>query len=230
MDNITIDFITTACNRPELLNKTYSSFVSKLKGINFMKSTLYINIDPAPNNNEFSKMVEIAKRFFGNVVVNNPETPNFAKAVKWCTSQTKEKYVFYLEDDWTLSQDINIQDLIKILENDSTIKKVQLRNKHVSNNCPGNKDRFGLPPGLWDAEFLRNFSKTMNGNINPESQIVQYQRNLRKEGTEVKKVIYGDEIIIHDIGRWWLKQNKLKRDYNNNEDKWSPWITWKKSN
>ena len=33
-----LEFTTTACNRPELLDKTYESFVNKLHGINWKES------------------------------------------------------------------------------------------------------------------------------------------------------------------------------------------------
>jgi len=224
--NTSIEFITTSCNRPEILDRTYNSFTTNLKNINFTESTLYINVDPAPNNDHIEEMKKVANKYFGTVVINNPKKPNFAKAVKWCTSQPKGKYVFYLEDDWNLSTEVDIYSLIDIMEKDTNIKKVQLRNKCISNNAPGNKHRFGLPPGLWQSEILINFSKQMIDNLNPESQIVNYQRKLMKDGFDVKKVIFGDSIIIHDIGRWWLKQKKLKRNYGNNENKWTPWIGW----
>ena len=51
-----LEFTTTACNRPEILEKTYKSFTTNLKDINFNKSTLYINIDPSPDNNNITKI------------------------------------------------------------------------------------------------------------------------------------------------------------------------------
>lgn len=227
MEKIPLEFITTSCNRPELLSRTYASFTKNLEGIDYSKSTLYINIDPAPNNDKFQKICEIAKKYFGNVVINNPKEPNFARAVNWCTSQTKSNHVFYLEDDWELSININIHDLIKIMNNDSNIKQVQLRKRVKTDICQENTDTFGFPPGLWNANFLRIFSRSMNGDTNPEVQIINFQRKLRKNKNMVKKVIYGDVPITHDIGRWWLKQKQLTRDYGNNENKWTPWVKWK---
>ena len=46
IEQIPMEFITTACNRPSVLNVTYDLFTKRLKNIDFKKSTLYINIDP----------------------------------------------------------------------------------------------------------------------------------------------------------------------------------------
>ena len=35
MAGIALEFTTTSCNRPEILQTTYGSFVSKLKGVDF---------------------------------------------------------------------------------------------------------------------------------------------------------------------------------------------------
>ena len=44
-----INFTTTATVRPDILEKTYKSFTNKLVGIDFSKTTIYINIDLLPN-------------------------------------------------------------------------------------------------------------------------------------------------------------------------------------
>ena len=40
-----LEFVTCAVNRPNILDKTYSSLQKHLKGVNFQKSKLYIHIE-----------------------------------------------------------------------------------------------------------------------------------------------------------------------------------------
>lgn len=225
---MTIDFITTACNRPELLDRTLESFTKNLKNIDYSTSILYINVDPAPTDENIGQIKEVCRKYFKQVALNQTTEPNFAKAVQWCTSKPKREFVFYLEDDWTLSKEVNIHDLIKIMKSDDNIKEVQLRKMDKHLNIEENTHVFGFPPGLWRSDFLNDFSKIIKTDINPELQMIQYQRELRNKKIMVCKKIYADVPIIHDLGRWWLKKNKLERDYGNKEKKWTPWIKWKK--
>ena len=97
-----MEFTTTACNRPELLERTYSSFTKNIKGLDFKKCILYINVDPSPHGQNIEKNEEVAKKYFGKVIVNYPDKPNFARAVIWCFTQVRGEYFFHLEDDWVL--------------------------------------------------------------------------------------------------------------------------------
>ena len=92
-----LDFTTTAVSRPEVVNKTYRSFCSKLKGVEFDKCTLYINIDPFPVNSDRKKVIKVAEYYFGKVVVNTPSKGNFTKACNWCWKSAKTEYIFNLQ-------------------------------------------------------------------------------------------------------------------------------------
>ena len=65
-----IEFATCAVNRPKLLDITYSTLIKHLKGVDFSKSILYINIDPTPTSKNLHKVEEVAKKYFGKVVTN----------------------------------------------------------------------------------------------------------------------------------------------------------------
>ena len=94
---ISLEFCTTATFRPEIIDRTYKSFTDNLLGIDFKISTLYLNVDPIPVGNT-KEVIDVAKKYFGNVVYNIPEEPNFTKAIKWCWSQVKNEYFFNLEE------------------------------------------------------------------------------------------------------------------------------------
>ena len=64
--DLIIDFTTTACVRPWVLDATYKSYSTNLKGIDFKKCTLYINVDPIGNTSQYSAedVVAVAEKYF----------------------------------------------------------------------------------------------------------------------------------------------------------------------
>ena len=112
----TIDIVTTATIRPEILDKTYKSFVDNL----FLDRScfrLIINVDPAGDKHRTQQdVLNIAKKYFSDIIYNFPIDPCFTKSVKWLWANTQSTYVFHLEDDWTINQRIDINDMISILD------------------------------------------------------------------------------------------------------------------
>ena len=226
MAGIALEFTTTSCNRPGILDITYSSYVSRLKGIDFKKSTLYINIDPAPDSSNILEMEKVAKKYFGKVVANYPKEPNFAAAVIWCFSQVKGEYFFHLEDDWILKQRINVADMIK---------KVGKHNiQCVLNKKIILKNELGEPcfvPSLFRTKIVKKYLPLMDSASNPEYQMKMIFRKNTAGLKSYKSVLWRESHeISKDIGRDWLKKNRIVRDYAKTggpSSKWSPWITWK---
>ena len=206
---MSFEFTTTACCRPEIIERTYQSFSNNLLNVNFSKSILYINIDPIPKNTNPELVLDIAKKYFGEVIYNIPKSPNFTNALKWCWSKPKNKYFFHLEDDWILLKSIDINVLVKLINN-----------KYVSVLLRGyKKDRntIDLAPSLFSTEFANRISKKLNINYNPEEQIrAPIGSDIRISEPTDCTLRYPDEIVIKDIGREWLRNNNIKR--NNTKD------------
>ena len=222
-----LEFTTTACNRPEILYQTYKSYTTKLKGIDFKKSTLYINIDPAPNNDNIMNVIHVAKYFFGNVVYNIPETPNFAEAVLWCFNQVKGEFFFHLEDDWILREEININDMIKILNKGNYLQCILNKKSNIEPFEPA------FIPSLFRTKVMKFYLSLMNNESNPEAQIKNIYRNNLYNIRKYVSINFKTNIeLSHDIGREWLKKKGLKRDYDKHKDSsiksknWTPWTTW----
>jgi len=226
MAEIALEFTTTSCNRPEILDLTYSSYVSRLKGIDFQKSTLYINIDPAPDSSNISEMEKVAKKYFGKVVANYPKEPNFAAAIIWCFSQVKGEYFFHLEDDWMLKQRVDVATMIKKVgeHNIQCVlnKKVMLKNE-LGEPC--------FIPSLFRTEIVKRYLPLMNSASNPEYQMKMIFRKNKAGLNTYRSVLWRkSHEISKDIGRAWLKKNGIVRDYaktGKSSAKWSPWITWR---
>lgn len=220
MNKIILDFTTTACNRPEILDITYNSFTNNLKNVDFKNSTLYINIDPSPNNNNIMDIIKVAKKYFGNVVYNIPDKPNFTEAVLWCFKQVKTDYFFHLEDDWLLLHPIDIIDVIyNLYKNDNLLQCIL--------NTKSNHEPFepAFIPSLFRKKIVDFYTLNMNNIINPELQMKLIFRNNLYGIQKYKSIQYRPGIALSkDIGRQWLKKNGLKRDYTTNKSSWATWM------
>lgn len=187
----TIDIVTTATIRPEILDKTYKSFVDNL----FLDRScfrLIINVDPAGDKHRTQQdVLNIAKKYFSDIIYNFPIDPCFTKSVKWLWANTQSTYVFHLEDDWTINQRIDINDMISILDKYPKICSVRLSKGHIVASrkvidpipCPyiQKEDvgkfllfpRISFNPTLFRGVFVRNASAVMTDYLNPESQLVK---------------------------------------------------------
>lgn len=196
-----ISFTTTALVRPEIIEKTYASFSKNLVGIDLSKCTLYINIDPIPNNANPMPVIKIARKFFGEVCVRIPMSPNFSSAVNWCWESANTPYIFHLEDDWLLLKEIDIQKTIKLFDKGAL--------EVVFKAYAYEYDRLVLSPAIWKRDLYKTFAGKLDININPEIQL----RNKKFAATfgisNIKSV--GKRPIVRDIGREWLVGRNLKK-------------------
>ena len=225
---ISIEFTTTACNRPKILEQTYKSYTHNIKNVDFTKSTLYINIDPAPDNTNISEVINIARKYFGNVIYNTPNEPNFAKAIIWCFQQVKGEYFFHLGDDWILMREVNIYDMIDIIKLPN-VSQCILNKKNIN---PREIYEPAFIPSLFLTKIVKVFLQLMNNESNPEAQMKNIFRKNIFQIQKYKSKSFASHIeLSRDIGREWLNRNGIKRDYDkhrtDNNQKWTPWTTWK---
>lgn len=186
-----LEFTTTACCRPELVDKTYTSFQKNLLGVDWKQSTLYLNVDPLPSDKKQEYVKKIAQLFFGKVVSNEPDEANFCKALKWCWNQPKKDF-FHLEDDWIMTRKVNIEDLFIILNGKKELDMVCLRAyAEISDN------RICLSPALIRYDFAAR-SGRLESTKNPEQQL----RTIKGKARQFPLNSRG--IAIKDIGRKWM--------------------------
>lgn len=208
---VNLEFTTTAMRRPDILDKTYASFVSKLTGINYSKSTLYINIEPFPDEVPIKDVIKVAQKYFGTVVPNFPKECNFTIAVKWCWSQVKGDYAFHLEDDWILMNKVKIAQLIRRCKD--PVVQVALRAYSYTYN------KIVLSPSLITGDFVRRVSEKLDITSNPEVQL----RGDNVEGCF--NLAFPNRIILKDTGRAWIK----KSDYAKCSNTKYEFVAWKKN-
>jgi len=224
MSKIALEFTTTACNRPSVLNATYASYCKNLTGIDFSKSTVYLYVDPAPDSKNIQMVEEVARKYFGTVIVNYSSSPNFAAAALWCFSQVKGEFFFHLEDDWKLMKAINIHSMISKLGTSNL-------------QCVLNKGRTSITiketgepcfvPSLIATQYWKKYLTNFRLDINPEYQMKVLFKNKSTGLFKNRSIYYNPaQELSKDIGRSWLMANKLARSYTPGA-KWSPWIKWR---
>jgi len=206
-----ISFTTTATVRPDLIDKTYSSFSKNLYGIDIKDCTLYINIDPIPTTNQID-VVNVAKQYFNTVKCNFPKKGNFPKALSWVWKNAISKYVFNLEDDWLLNRPVDINTLIKMIDSDNNILGVSL-NAYLFNS---NKFRIRLSPGLFKGSWTQSMAKKLLFNNCPELQLRQIESNYIMLNYPEYNSISEGNIIVNDIGRIWRESHKLAKSSSKN--------------
>jgi hypothetical protein len=216
-----LDFATTAVCRPQILDRTYSSFLGQLKG-DWRPGTLYINIDPLPEKADPTATIEVARKHFPQVLVNTPARSSFPSAVKWCWGQPQTDYFFYLEDDWDLTQEVQVDKLLELLRQNEKLACINLR------AYPIRDERICLSPGLWRSSAARVLAERLTLDANPEKQLRPTSptnpigdRHLGFLGRQ-----FPDDYrakMIRDSGREWLAtQSEYEKDGGIHFTTWKP--------
>jgi hypothetical protein len=207
-----MEFTTTATCRPEIIRRTYESFSTNLLNVSLGASTLYLNVDAAPEGNDPQDIIAIAKMYFRNVVANISTTPCFCQAFKWCWERPNDDFFFHLEDDWLLLKPIDIKDLFETFNRfDDKLAVINLRAYLEITD-----DRICLSPGLVKTIFAQYIVDELDVTTNPEPQ-TRVTGPANRTGKN-KMGYYGlqypvqsPEIVIQDIGRPWLAKRGLQR-------------------
>jgi hypothetical protein len=176
----------------------------------FKQATLVINIDPFPNftdDNKRKEVADIARSFFGNVIVNMPAKGNFAQAVKWCFSNVNTYYNFHLEDDWLLLTPLKLS-LFNQFFLTPHVQQVGLRAWKTA------KNDFWLSPSIIRGDFCRNMASQMNDASNPEEQIRLLMKDYKREGFLYFPFDY-KSVILKDLGRTWMRTQEYDRGLSN---------------
>ncbi len=226
--SIVMDFTTPAMARPDILDKTYSSFSKNLKGIDLKECRLFINIDPLPSDVNRTKVIEVAKKYFGEVHPNCPDKANFTTACNWLWSNAETEYIFHIEDDWQLIKEVPVKRMLKYFKKHSELMEVCLRAyRYKYTICP-------LSPNIMHKRYYKAVAGKLNEKVNPEIQLRGKNFGIEMPAPSLgvkwqgKIIAYPEnqvDVVIKDIGREWLKKSKFKKP--RRKGKFTSWETKK---
>jgi hypothetical protein len=238
---MTLDITTTAIIRPDILDKTLTSFRKNLLyGDDYR---IILNVDPVGYAVSPNEVLYVYKNHFPNseIIHNFPETPNFPKAFKWVWSQVKSEYSFHLEDDWLLLNPIDINEMLKVFPLFPTLAQLRfmvgkIKSRVVYEACkwngnfyhilPGHERAhgFGGQPGLLRGSYVRQMAKYLNETEDPEKQlknvdftphVTDYIYGLFSSKVEIDKTGPIERAVptadIKDIGRQWNKDMNFEK-------------------
>jgi len=233
-DPRTIDVVCTATRRPAIIEQTFKSFSERL--FKRYPTRLIINVDPVGENVHPSTIEHIGKKYFGDVIINRPSTPSFFKAFKWVFTNCTSKYIFHLQDDWLLTRDRNILEMIRYLDTYPDLACVRLQfNGKVEGTVLNDKMMTGTKyydhPALWKRQFYNEIMPFYLDNYGTEFQLrAMCPENKANINTVLKRWHFGvyheGGSSIRDIGREWLQTAGITQVY----DKTGRYLTgWNKS-
>lgn len=250
------DIVCTATLRPELLFKTLQSFNYNLFNSEIGNYRFTVNIDLTGVHSKedikpkLSEVLSVINGFnFKEVILRWTDKPNFATAWFWIMGYLQEPLVFYLEEDWLLLREVDLDEMLLYFRED--LKLVHLRlsafnagDRTCKNwnkftywngkyfNIKGN-DKFAIGwsghPGFTRVDFLRKAMAAMNFTSNPEKQIKgrRYPCQMNKLLLEHNLGVYikpCEHAQIKDLGRNWMIENGFKKSGNK-----AFFTTWEKT-
>ena len=233
----TLDIVTTAVIRPDILDRTYGTFKEHCFKDYPIKNVI-INVDPV-GVGDADNMSNVARKHFpdSELHIRRPFVPNFAEAFMWTWKKANADYVFNLEDDWECLYDVPVSNMIKFMEDHPDIGSIRLslweseseRVRAVTssmrpyNFIPYNaedgffellgeqKERLGVSghPTLYRGDLIRVLRLLIDPRYNPE-KFLRHAEQPQMVMTNWRVGVWikpDSPAQIRDIGEAWRKQH-----------------------
>lgn len=239
MRNNMIEILMTATRRPEIIEKTLSSFKKNM--FDYIPAKVIINIDPiGPGTTD--EIIDIVKHYFELSFVSMPPEANFSKAFKQVWSMAQSRFCLWLEDDWELKIPVSLPDMIDLISSTPYLASLRLpwvktEERYMKNwkykfpyfrmnnlsglfMCPEDIKRevgFCGHPSLLNGIFVNRCAKLIDVNLNPEKQFHHGNQRLIDEAMRWKYAVYAkpnQQAAVEDIGRKWMIENGFKKKGN----------------
>lgn len=217
-----IDITTTAVIRPLIFERTLSSFRENVftdRVLRKCNCRIIINVDKIGEEEYHGRgdVLNIAYKYFDNVIYNLPDEPGFSKALIWCWKNTTAEYVFNLEEDWIALNPINLGEMIKILNNYENLVSLRLNKESLEKKYDDNlkliyHEKLSLNPTLFKGEFIRGVVKLMDEELNPEKQLRISDTPRGKYLEKFTHGIYTNKKLVEDIGREWMEKSNFVKE------------------
>lgn len=202
---------TTATWRPELLRQTLQSFTNNLVGLDAANAIMLINVDPAPvgDPDRTDEVLNVARDFFGCLIYNTPDIASFPMAVKWLWTAVDKEHdapFLHLEDDWVLTQRVELAPLLERFDADRNLTSIALR---AYRDMAGG--RVVLSPSLIRPSHAARMAAVMRADQDPEKSLRPWHKV--RQMLNLKAAIWPDKrVVVRDIGREWMAHRGLAKN------------------
>ncbi len=230
-----IDITCTATVRPDILDRTLYSFCNGFINRKADKYRFIMNVDPI-GDTAYTQIdvVNVAKSYFDNVVINAPNKSNFARAFIWTWTQTRAPWVIHLEDDWQLLRDVEIDEMfwlfgeyeklaiLRLPFTDAEQERAKQWNKWFPFNghfmeCPREMIgglAYSGHPSLIRGDWLRQVLPLLHVDGCPEKQIKHHNPLMNMILMQWRYGVFQrphEKKAIIDIGREWRIKNNFEK-------------------
>lgn len=240
-----VELTVVAARRPALLARTLESFHQRLFR-HFRLARASINIDPAWGGEvEAAECVTVMRSLFPDAVVFAPEKPGFTAAVKRLWSHSHAEYIFHLEDDWLLMEDVQPDDLSPF--DDPTVAQVSLmaKEKNWDRAQRGDyhyvkrrarllgvplpyrikRNAFTTSPAFTRGTFARGWAQLMDEAFDPEKQTYSgWNPPLEKFARGLRNYIHSGRqhySLVVDTGREWREARNIEKKIIDGQSLWT---------
>jgi GT2 family glycosyltransferase len=183
MANKEVTLFLTACNRPDLLRITLTSFIKyntyPIKEVIIMEDSGYKGI------NDFA----IALLPFPCKIIYNEKRLGQMKSIENGSKFIKTDYVFHCEEDWEFYDSGFIEESFKILDKDPKVCCVFLRGFEENRIRSGINIDFTDRGGYYYVKQLLHKPKKEGGELRA-SGVLSFNPGLRKKEISLSKIPY----------------------------------------
>lgn len=239
MNDILVDITMTATRRPSILIKTLDSFYSNMFKPIIDRCRIIINVDPVGDDIQSCELSKIIEIYFERYIIGMPREASFPRAFNWCWNHIEAPWIFHLEDDWELMQNVDVLAMIKCMEDNQDLAALRLSMFPAGETpidmmknwnrwvpwCPQagiykikeeERHRIGVcgHPTMFRHAFVKNTLPLMDPEKNPEKQFQGPHREMMDEMMQWCYGVYakpGDPPAIRDIGREWMAKNNFHK-------------------
>jgi len=121
-----IDIIRTSSSRPELLELTTESWKKYLK---FDGELRWILHEDVLNSDKIEAIKKIGSNY-DIFQINNPAIGQ-GESLFWLLEQVKTKLILYIEDDWKLLKEINLDELYDLMYTNTDINQITFNKRAI---------------------------------------------------------------------------------------------------
>lgn len=222
-----IDVAMTACVRPEIHDRVFSSLKRNLRTSH--KLRLIMNIDKIGLDISRREVMGRAIVHFDNAaLVKLPAEPSFFHALKTVWSSVRTNYILQWEDDWELLHPIDLDLCIDLLETDPQVALVGFAkaNDSIESRFSFGGTEFGVRkitgphyhPSIMRWEYIQGHLERMSKApwsddpakiVRDDPEFMEYVKSWQ----QITLLGPDNEVLVQDLGRDWMKRTgiKLKR-------------------
>lgn len=162
-----IDMLITGSSRPDLLEKTTRSFLKNLRYSGELRLLFHEDCVYRAESDESVAWARESK-LFDVIDVHRPHI-GLGEAIRFMLLKIDSEHIFYLQDDWELEREVDLDALVKAFNENGAVNHVHFNKYKTTGSMSGFQqveheysgvkmclyNAWSLLPALWRASFIK---------------------------------------------------------------------------